>query len=224
MLNLAIEKRDKATKLHAIRMSGKIPAVFYGRKESSTPIAVSEKDFMKAWKEAGESSVIVLTGAEGEHQSLIHDIDLDPVTGKVRHVDFYVVEKGKKIQVGVPIEFEGVAPGVKELGGTLVKVLHELEIEATPADLPHEITIDISSLVNFESQILAKDIKLPNGVTLITGPEEVVALVQEVKEEAEEVAPVDISAIELSEKKGKKDEEGEAGDQKGGGEGETASK
>ena len=194
-----------------IRNKGKIPAVFYGRKEASTPIALSEVDFMKAWKEAGESSVLVLSGVGGEHEALIHDIDLDPVTGRVRHADFYVIEKGKKLKIKVPLEFTGVAPAVKELGGMLVKVLHELEIEAMPKDLPHEITVDVSSLVNFESQILAKDVKLPAGVDLVVDPEEVVALTAEAKEEVEEVAePVDLSAIEVEEK-GKKKEEGEEG-------------
>ena len=171
---------------------------------------IPEIDFIKVWREAGESSIVTLKTTEGNHDALIHAIDLDPVTDKVRHVDFYVVEKGKKIKVHVPIEFEGVAPAVKELGALLVKVLHEVEIEAKPADLPHEIIVSVESLINLESQILAKDIKLPAGVELVTGEDEVIALVSEAKEEViEETAPVDLSTIEISEKKGKKEEEGE---------------
>jgi large subunit ribosomal protein L25 len=105
-----------------------------------------------------------------------------------------------------PLVFEGVAPAIKELAGTLTKVLHEVEIEAKPADLPHELTVSIDSLVDFDAKVVAKDIKLPAGVTLITDPEEVVALVSEVKEEVE-AAPVDLSAIEISVEKGKKEEE-----------------
>jgi large subunit ribosomal protein L25 len=211
MLTLNIEKRDLKAKLSEIRKTGKIPAVFYGRKEASTPISLVEVDFMKAWRQAGESSIVVLKGEGEEHEALIHDIDLDPVSGKVRHADFYVIEKGKAVQVSVPLEFEGVSPAVKELGGTLVKVIHELEIEAFPKDLPHSITVDISSLVNFESQIKASDIKLPNGVKLITSPEEVVILAAEAKEEViEDTGPVDLSAIEV-EKKGKEAKEGEEG-------------
>ncbi|HZS43027.1 MAG TPA: 50S ribosomal protein L25 [Candidatus Paceibacterota bacterium] len=211
MLTLNVEKREKKAKLAEIRQNGKIPAVFYGRKSESTPIVVKEADFLKAWKEAGESSVLVLKGAGDEHEALIHDIDLDPVTGRVRHADFYILEKGKKVKVGVPIEFNGLPPAVKELGGTLVKVLHELEIEAMPKDLPHQIEVDVTGLVNFESRVLAKDVKLPQGVELVTDAEEVVALVSEVKEEIEEVvAPIDLESIEV-EQKGKKEEEGEEG-------------
>jgi large subunit ribosomal protein L25 len=208
MITLEITKRTKAEKLEAIRKNGLIPAVYYGRKEASTPISLKETDFMKAWKEAGESSIVKLKTSDGLHDALIHEVAVDPVSGKVVHADFYVVEKGKKIKVKIPIEFEGTAPAVKELGGTLVKVLHEIEIEAEAADLPHGFTVDISSLLNFESQILAKDISMPAGVRLVDNPEEVVALVTEAKEEEVEAAPVDLANIELSEKKGKKEEEG----------------
>ena len=208
MLTLTIEKRDLKTRLQDIRETGKIPAVFYGRKEASTPIALKEGDFLKVWEKAGESSVIVLEGVGEDHEALIHDIDLDPITGRVRHADFYIIEKGKKVQVNIPLEFEGVAPAIKELGGILVKVLHEVEIEALPKDLPHVLIADISSLATFDDQLKAGDIKLPTGVTLITSEEEVVALVSEPKEEVLETAPVDLSAIEV-EKKGKDAKEGE---------------
>lgn len=186
-----------------------MPAVLYGKKTESMPISVTQKDFLKVWKEAGESGVVTLRGAQGSFDVLIQDVDVDPVTDAPRHADFYVFEKGKKIEVEVPLEFVGVSPAVKDLGGNLVKVLHELKISADPQNLPHDISVDISSLVNFESQILASDIVLPAGVVLVEQPHEVVASIAAPKEEeAEEAAPVDLSTIEVV-KKGKKDEEGE---------------
>ncbi len=203
MLSLKAEIRDTKIEPDMIRKKGLIPAVFYGKKEASTPISISKVDFLKAWKEAGESTVISLETPEGAVESLIQDIDLDPVTGVPRHADFYVFEKGHKVEVEVPLEFVGVSPAVKDLGGSFVKVLHALEISAMPKDLPHTIAVDISSLTTFESQILAKDITLPTGVTLLENPEEVIALVSQPREEKEEeVAPIDLSSIEV-EKKGK---------------------
>ncbi len=214
MLTLAYKNREKAT-LHAIRKEGGMPAVFYGPKEQSTPIAIKEGDFKKVWNEAGESSIITLKGNGGEeHEALIHDVDTHPVTGAPRHADFYVIEKGKKLEINVPLEFVGVSEAVKSMGGTLVKVLHEVEIEALPKDLPRELTVDISALATLESQILAKDIKLPAGVTLITGPEEVIASIAVTKVEEEEVKTLDVDAIELVDQKGKEPGEaveGEAG-------------
>lgn len=207
MLTLNTEARSKADKLEEIRKAGKVPAVFYGKKEASTPISISKIDFLKVWKEAGESSVVTLKTTDGEKESLIQDVDLDPVTGNPRHADFYVFEKGHKVEVELPIEFVGVAPAVKELGGILVKVLHELKIEAMPKDLPHNIVIDVSSLANFGDQVVAKDIVLPSGVELKENPEEVIALVSAPREEKEEeAAPVDLSTIEV-EKKGKEETE-----------------
>lgn len=209
MTTLEVKARDLKQSLTGIRANGEIPAVFYGKKEESTPITISGKDFEKVWKEAGESTVITLTGDLGEHDALIHDLDFDPLTNRVRHADFYVVEKGKKVKVHVPVEFEGLAPAVKEFGGILVKVIYELEIEALPKDLPHVIHVDVSSIVDFDTHVTAGSVKLPSGVTLITDESEIVAMVARPKEEKEEeAAPIDLSAIEV-EKKGKEVKEGE---------------
>lgn len=209
MLTLKAEIRNKTERLDKIRKAGKIPAVFYGKKEASTSISIPKVDFLKVWKEAGESSVITLETLKGNKESLIQDVDLDPITSIPRHADFYVFEKGHKVEVELLIEFVGVSPAVKDLGGVLVKVLHEIKVEAMPKDLPHNVEIDISNLANFGDQILAKDISLPAGVKLKEHLEEVVALVSAPREEKEEeTAPVDLSQIEV-EKKGKEEIEGE---------------
>jgi len=207
---LEVIPREAKEKLNVLRAKGSIPAVYYGRKQASTPVSVSAVEFSKVLKKAGESTVVTLKTKEGPLDSLIYDVDVDPVTGVPRHADFYVFEKGQKIKVKIPLEFSGVSPAVKDLGAVLVKVLREVEVEATPKDLPHVLHIDISSLVAFDSQILAKDIKLQTGVTLATKPDEVVASVYEPKEEVVEEVPVDLSAIEV-EKKGKEPKEGEEG-------------
>src|SRR3989338_2791197 len=208
MLTLKAEIRDKTDKLDRIRKAGRVPAVFYGKKEASTAISIPQIDFLKVWKAAGESSVITLETPKGIKESLIQDVDLDPITGIHRHADFYVFEKGHKVEVELSLEFSGISPAVKDLGGMFVKVLYKLKVEAMPKDLPHGINVDISSLVNFGDQILAQDIVLPAGVKLREHPEEVVALVSAPREEKEEEAaePVDLSEIEV-EKKGKEESE-----------------
>ncbi len=208
MITLKVEKRDMNESLGEIRKAGKMPAVFYGKKEASTPIQLSYAIFEKTLKQAGESTILHLEGNDIDVDVLIHDVDLDPVTDKPRHADFYAIEKGKKLEIKIPLEFIGVAPAVKDLGGILVKVMHEVEIEALPKDLPHKLEVDISTLATFDSTITAADIKLPEGVILKVKPEDVVASVYEPKEEVVEVAPVDLSTIEVA-KKGKEAKEGE---------------
>lgn len=211
MLTIKAEIRGGNENSAQLRENGFIPAVFYGPKQTSTPVKVKEVEFMKAYKEAGESSVIILDDGKEQHETLIHDIQFDAVSSKAIHADFYVIEKGKKVEVAVELEFVGQSPAEKALGGVLVKVAHEIEIKAMPKDLPHSIEVDISSLVDFDSQIHASDIKLPAGVELITDPEEVIALVQAHKEEVieETAAAVDLASIEV-EKKGKEETEEEA--------------
>lgn len=205
MLTLKAEIRDTKAKPSDIRVAGQIPAVFYGKREASTPISIRRIDFLKVWKEAGESSVVTLDTPAGEKDSLIHDVSLDPVTGVPLHADFYVFEKGHKVEVALPLEFVGISSAIKDLGGSLVKVLHELKVEGEPKDLPHNITVDIASLAQFGDQILAKDLSLPKGVEFKVSPEEVIATVAAPREEKEEeTAPIDLSSIEV-EKKGKEE-------------------
>ncbi len=218
MLSLNIEKRDMKIGADAIRKTGKLPAIFYGPKDPSTPILVSTTEFKKVWKKAGESSIIILKDASGnEHEALIHDIDIHPVTDEPRHADFYVIEKGKKVKVAVPLVFEGVSPAVKDKAGILVKVRRDLEIEAAPRDLPTDVKVDISKLIELTDVILAKDLPIASGVTLEIDPEEVIASIAVAKEEVEEApTPIDMSAIEV-EAKGKEEKEGEEGDTKSSG-------
>lgn len=204
---LAVETRtERGKQLDSIRAAGKLPAVMYGPKEETTPLTIDRVAFEKLFKQTGESSVITLQGLTGPKDVLVQDVAFDPRRGGVIHVDFYAVEAGKEITVHVPLEFVGEVPALK-LGGTLTKVLHEVEVTCTPQNLPQHIDVDVSVLVDFEKQIHVKDLVIPKGITVENDPEDVVALVQAVTEEKEEpVAAVDMSAIEV-EKKGKTETE-----------------
>jgi len=212
MITLAAKARsEKGKRMEALFKAGQMPAVVYGPKQESTPITLSAKEFDKVFREAGESSVIELSGVgPATLQVLIHEVDHDPVTHTPRHADFYAIEKGAKVEVAVPLEFVGESAAVKA-GNNLVKVMHELEIEAEAANLPHSLEVDISVLAAVGDQIHVRDVKLPAGVEAKADGDEVIALVQEVQEEKEEApAAIDMDAIEV-EKKGKEEgSEGEA--------------
>ena len=209
MLTLEVSKREGGS-LNSLRKSGKLPAVLYGRHEASTPIVVDGKIFEKVFRSAGESAVITLSGLGDAKQALIHDVSVDPVSGHPIHADFYIIEKGQKVTVPVPLSFVGVSAAVKDLGGILVKVMHEIEIEVDPTELPHEIEVDISALITLDSQIAVKDLKFPPSAKIDVDVEEVVALISIAKDEPEEPsAPVNLSSIATSVERGKKEEEGE---------------
>lgn len=192
---LEAQKRDIKEDLKALRKSGSFPAVVYGPKQEAISIKINTIAFLKTLKEAGESTVVNLSVDGDTHEVLIQDVVKDAVRGDMIHADFYAIEKGKKVSVNVPLEFVGESAAEK-LGGVVVKVLHEIEIEAMPKDLPHEIEVSIDALVDMDSQIHVSDLVMPTGVTLLTNPEEVVVLIQAQRgEEEEPVVEFDPSAV-----------------------------
>jgi large subunit ribosomal protein L25 len=209
-ITLNASKRTATGKAaRALLKDGTMPAIVYGPSHEAEPISIPLADFTSVLRNEGTAAVIELSGLGSPFQVLIHEIDRDPVTNVPRHADFYAIKKGAKVTVAVPISFVGESFAVKT-GANLVKVLHELEVEADPSKLPQEIEVDISSLAAIGDQIHVKDVKLPSGVTATVDAEDVIALAQAVEEETEDTtnAP-DMGAIEV-EQKGKTEEEGEA--------------
>lgn len=209
MLTLEVQKRtDTSANAADLRNAGSIPAVVYGAHHESTSISIEARAFDKVLREAGEATIVSLSGLGAALPTLIHEVDLDPLTSRPRHVDFYAVTKGEKVEVAIPLVFIGASSAV-EAGANLVKVLHEVEVKADPMNLPHDIEVNLALLKVVNDQIRVQDLKLPVGVELVSEPEEVVALVQEVVEEKVEAPAADIASIEV-EKKGKEETEGEA--------------
>ena len=193
MLTLDVRPREAGRSAAAMRESGLVPAVLYGPKEATTSVAIDGRELQHVWKEAGQTSVVTLQGAGENKETLIHDVQVHPVTGDLLHVDFYVLEKGKKIQISVPLEFDGHAPAEKA-GHIVIKALHEVEIEVAPADLPHSLHVDLSALENVGDHIVASQITLPSSAALITNGDEIVVSITAFKEEKVEV-PVEVPAV-----------------------------
>ena len=198
-------------KVKNLRKEGFLPAVVYGNKKEATPIMMKETEFIKVWKSAGESSILQLEIDGKKENVLIHDVDFDPIKDNPIHADFLAVEMNKPIKVDVKIEFTGDSDAVKA-GGSLVKVLHEIHIEALPKDLPSEIIVDISTLKEMTSSIKIEDIKIPSGVTILNNPGDMVAFIEAPKTEdelkAEEAG--EAKSLEDIEVVGKKEKEAEA--------------
>ena len=213
MLSLSANiRKTLGKKVKSLRKKDILPGVLYGPKIKSLPLEIDLKEFEKIYKEAGESSLISLevVDLKRKYLVLIHDLGKDPVTDRIIHIDFYQPSLEEEVTAAVPIIFEGVSPAVKELGGTLVRNIHELEVKALPQNLPHEIKVDISKLKTFEDDILVKDLVVPKEVKILKDPEESVALVtppEKVEEELEK--PVEEKVEEVEEVEKEKEEEKE---------------
>lgn len=210
MISLEAKNRETLGKENkALKEQGRIPAVVYGNGIKNILIDIDEKEFKKVFKQAGESSLVELLVGKEKKPVLVHEIQKDPVTGQVIHIDFFQPSLKEEVEVAIPLVFEGVAPAEKDLGGTLNKNMLEVEVKALPQNLPHEIKVSVESLKTFEDHILIKDLVLPKDVTILKKPDEIVASVlapQKIEEELAAEITENVEDVEKVEKPKKEEE------------------
>ena len=198
MITLSAQKRTvTGRKVKALRKEGFVPAELFGPRTENQHLALPVKEFRRAFKEAGTSTVVELS-IEGEKkpvQILIYDVHTHPITQEVLNVDCYHVHEDIKLHTDVPLIFTGISPAEK-IGCIVVRVVDKLEVEALPKDIPHEITVDISRLEKGGDIIALKDLLIPPSVTVKADPKLVIAIVETQREE--EVAPAAPAAAETA--------------------------
>ncbi len=202
-------------KVKNLRKEGSIPANLFGKDIKSQALQVDDKDFRKVFRQAGETGIVEIKEDKETHPVLIHNVQLDPKTDLILHVDFHKVNLKEKITTHVPVVLEGESPAAKSGVGLVLQTLNELEVESLPADIPHEIKVDASKLTEVGQSIHVKDLKIDREkVEVKNDPEATVVNVQtaEMKEEVEET-PVSPEEVEAIAEKGEKEEaaEGEEG-------------
>lgn len=201
-MELNVQKREIfGKKVKSLRERDFIPAELYGHGFENIHLSVLARDFSRVFKEAGESTIIKLKvesdKEKGEFNVLINDFQKSPLTNEISHIDFYSVRMDEKITAAVPLEFINESPAVKEKIGILIKAMHEIEVEALPANLPHHIEVDIGNLSDIGTSIRVKDLKINKGVKLLVDQETVVATVAEMAKEEEVVAPVSVEEVKV---------------------------
>jgi large subunit ribosomal protein L25 len=179
------------------RRDGKIPGVVYGPEIDPVSISVDERTFRAVMKGAGRTSVVNLSVDGKENKVLIRELQRDPVTSRIVHVDFHAISMDKPINVEVPIHFFGEPPGVKA-GGIMQTTLRELEISCLPAAIPDSIEVDVSELEIGDS-VHVRDLSLPN-VEVLTEERRTVVVI---------AAPTVIKSTAAEEAEGEEGEEGE---------------
>ncbi len=200
-----------------VRPAGQLPAVVYGKGNTTESLSLVPRDFLKLYKEAGESSLIdLMVDGKASGKVLVQEVQLDPVSDRIIHVDLRRIDMNKPINAPVTLKFVGEAPIVKASGGTLVTTINTIEVRCLPKDLVSHIDVDVSGITTYEVVLKIKDLKLPVGVTVLKPHAEdlVVKAVRALTEEeikameAASTAAVDLTKIEVA---GKKKEEGEEG-------------
>lgn len=196
----------------ALRRAGKVPGIVYGH---GVPRAVELERLAlkKVYAAAGESTLVDLDlGSGAPIKALIQDMQLDPVSGLLIHVDFRAVSMTDTLNTDIPISFVGEAPAVKEQGGVLVKNMTSFKVQCLPGDLVHAIEVSLASLKAFGTFVRVKDITPPPGITITNELDTVVVTVVEPRSEEElkkldEKVEADVSKVEVAKKEKKTDEE-----------------
>lgn len=157
----------------------RVPAVMYGSGVTNQNISVPRSEFLKVYKQAGYSSLVDITvGETTPVKAVIKEVQVHPLSMEPVHIDFHQVRMDQEMEAVIPLKFIGESNAVKADAGTLIKSLDEVEVRCLPANLPHELEIDLSKLATFEDSITVADIKLPKGVELVTDADLTIATVQ----------------------------------------------
>lgn len=202
-----------------LRAAGKIPAVVYGGGKNPVPIEVDRRELRDLLrKSSSENAVFLLKlGDTGKSRhTMIRDLQVDPVSREIIHVDFQRVNMSEKVRVAVAVELTGTPAGVKNEGGVLDFVTREVEVECLPSDIPPHLTVDVSAL-NIGQHVEVSDLQLPSSVTMLEDEDRVIASVGhprviEVEETEEELLEAEMLEPEVI-GRGKEGEEGEEEDE-----------
>lgn len=193
-LELEVSKRDvTGKKVRFMRREGKTPAIIYGPKIESQPVMADAKKMGTVLRKAGGTDLISLT-IEGSKavKVLVREVQREPLTDKLLHVDFYQVDLTQKIKAEIPLVFVGEAPALKKKNTSIIHTMDSVEVEALPDHLPHNIEVDLTLLVDMDSAIHVKDLKVSKDVTILSDMESAIARAIEAKVEVE--APVAAAA------------------------------
>ena len=217
-ITLNVEVRaEKGTKkvLSTLRAESRIPAVVYGGEKPPISLALSEKEFMAARRKGGANAILRLKHSKGEETVVVKELQRHPVTDRPVHADFQRISLTQKIEVKVPLNIVGEAPGVKTSGGMMSIDMRELRIKALPTAIPQHIDVDVSKL-ELHQNIHVKDLVLPEGVEVLDSVE--AAVIRIVIAKVEVVPEPVVGAVvegavaaaepESASTKGKKDDEG----------------
>ena len=195
--SLTAELRTETRKGAArrLRRQGRIPAVMYGNRDPLL-LSIDAREFSRKFQQISESTIIHLSAGDDTYDVLVKDFQIDHIIERLEHIDFYEIERGRVLRARVLLHFVGNPIGVRE-GGLQELLVHEVEVESLPRDLPERIDVDIENLGVGQS-LHVSDLVVPDGVRVLASPDQVIALiahkVEEVDEEDED--EVDDEALE----------------------------
>ncbi len=195
-MQLNAKKRETIGKAsRRLRHGGRLPAVLYGSRTAAASIEVDMHEFERVYARSGRTQLIDLVVESGRpHKVLVKEVQVSPRRNTLLHVDFHQVSLRERLQVDVPVAVVGEAEPVRAGEADVLQVMHTLRVECVPTRIPEVIEADISGLAEVDAAVRVSDLHLPDGVTAVADPDDVVAklagrrVVAEVEEAAAEEA------------------------------------
>ena len=221
-LSGAVRDRSGKGPARSARRAGHIPGVLYGHGQAATPLTVNQKEFINAIRHVeGGNMIVSLKLGSGETTALVREVQLDPISHDIIHLDFQEVSLTEKVRVQVTVHLTGLATGVKDGGGILETIVRTVEVECLATSIPSFLEADVSALEVGDS-LHASDLVLPEGVTLLTEADQTIATVvpptvyeAPVVAEAAPAAAAEPEVITAKGKEGEEEAEGEKEKEKG---------
>jgi large subunit ribosomal protein L25 len=204
----AVTRTVRGKKVKHLRAEGWIPAILYGPDTPAEAIQVETRSLLRTLHEGGSTTLINLYVDDKSKPKLVlaREMQHEPLTGRLQHVDFFQVRLTEKVRTSPRLELIGESPMVKSGGAVLVQILDHLEVECLPTDLISSIPVDLSGLDSLEDSVTIADLPIPPGVTVIADPHDVIIslvpprMARALEEmEEEEIVPkeVVIGAVEV---------------------------
>lgn len=174
---ITVQRRHEIGKgvARQIRMAGKIPGVVYGPETDPIPVSVEEREFRTAMRHASSGSILNLSLDGKETKAVLRELQRDPVTSRVLHIDFHAISMNKPIHVAIPIHFVGSPVGVKVDGGIMQATMREIEISCLPVNIPEHLEVDVSEL-RIGDSIHVSNVSIPNATILADAQRTIVVI------------------------------------------------
>ena len=176
---IAVDPRTATGKQNRrLRLTGQVPAVVFGKGRESLSVQVEAKAFETLYRAAGRTTLVNLQIDGGRTTSaVIKSVQRHPLSGRALHVDFFLVDLTQEMEVEVPLVFQGEPPAIELTGGTLMTPISQIRVRALPAEMPHEIIVDVTPLIDLEAAIHVSDLVVPDNVHIQADGDELLARV-----------------------------------------------
>jgi large subunit ribosomal protein L25 len=210
-MDVATVKLDRRTvtgkKVKQLRRQGLIPVHVYGAGIEPANLQVDDRTLNRLLLQIGSNIPVSVVYEDQDEENIcfVREVQRNPVTESVIHVDFLKVDVSRTVSTEVPLAIIGIAPAVTQMAGTLLQNVQSLLIEALPMDMPAEVPLDVSGLVDFDASVSVRDVQVPGNVIVLNNPDDVIARVAPPRLEVE-IAEEDAEIDGLAEE----GEEGEA--------------